>query len=116
MGRSEAALQQRILEWLALRGDIVHVRVPVGPVVGRRANGARIRRANPMKGFPDILGIVPGGAGRIFAIEVKDPGGDFSQEQVLWRERIIGAGGLYVCARTLEAPILALRSGQCIPE
>lgn len=115
MARCEAAIQAAVIGWLTREG-ILHVRVPLGAVIGRGASGGRHRRANPMRGFPDVMGVVPDGTGRLFVVEVKDPAGDFSVEQLRWRERLVAAGALYVCARQAGDVLAAIRSGNNILE
>lgn len=59
-----------------------------------------VRKRNPMKGFPDLWGLQPGG--RLFAIEVKRPDGRFSKEQIQWRKYLIDNGAIYIAARSID--------------
>lgn len=66
----------------------------------RVAGGVRAR--NPMRGFPDLAGIVPGGLGRLFVVEVKAEKGRLKPEQQMWRERLEASGVHYILARRVE--------------
>jgi hypothetical protein len=92
MSDREQVVQREIMDWLKAKG-ILHWRQHLGAV---RVKGARIK--NPMKGFPDIAGVMPGQAGQLFVIEVKKPDGRFSMEQVDWMNRLTAAGVVYVVA------------------
>ncbi len=96
MSDREQIIQREIMDWLKAKG-ILHWRQHLGAV---RVKGARIK--NPMKGFPDIAGIVPYTNGRLFVIEVKQAGGRFSMEQVEWMTRLGVADVLYIVATSVE--------------
>lgn len=66
----ERDLQNAILQWLALR-NVCHVRMDVKPPT-YFAGGKLIRTPSPLKGWPDILCIVPmNGVGAAIGLEVK---------------------------------------------
>lgn len=92
----ESEIQKQILTWLKARGILCWK---------THMDGVRIkggRGTNPMKGFPDLFGLLPTGVGRAFAIEVKAPKGQLSPEQVSWREKLEAKGVIYVLARSLD--------------
>lgn len=92
----EADIQREIVCYLDIM-RVVWWRCALG---GLRAAGGRVK--NPMKGFPDLAGIVPGGSGRLFTIEVKTEKGRLRPEQIMWRHRLESAGVLYILARRVE--------------
>ncbi len=96
MSDREQIIQREIMDWLKAKG-ILHWRQHLGAV---RVKGARIK--NAMKGYPDIAGVMPGGIGRLFTIEVKKPDGRFSMEQVDWMKDLSDAGALYIVATCVE--------------
>ncbi len=96
MSDREQIIQREIMDWLKAKG-ILHWRQHLGAV---RVKGARIR--NPMKGFPDIAGIVPHMHGQLFVIEVKQDGGRFSMEQVDWMTRLKESHVKYIVATSIE--------------
>ncbi len=84
------------MDWLKAKG-ILHWRQHLGAV---RVKGARIK--NPMKGFPDIAGVLPDTDGQLFVIEVKQEAGRFSMEQIEWMTILRNAGVLYIVATSVE--------------
>lgn len=75
-------------------------RVALGPAIRGKSG---VRTKNPMRGFPDLAGIVPGTAGQLFAIEVKKPKqGRLSEEQEVWISRLSERGVLTIVARSLD--------------
>lgn len=92
---SEMEIQRSILDWLKARG-ILSWRCALGGI--RKGNGAKAR--NPLKGFPDIAGVIE--RGRFFTIEVKTKSGRLSPEQKLWRDRLTERGVLYILAYSLD--------------
>jgi len=92
----ESEIQRQILNYLGKAG-ILHWRVCLGAVAG-----SGFRRSNPMKGHPDIAGVLKGG--RYFAIEVKRPGKKVTwyPEQLEWRDRLSEAGVLYIAATSVD--------------
>lgn len=93
----ESDIQKAILDWLCRKG-IFHWRCNLGGV--RRAGKGLTR--NTMRGFPDIAGIIPGGKGQLFVVEVKTPSGKLSAEQARWREHLEMRGCLYILARSVD--------------
>lgn len=49
-----------------------------------------IFKKNPMKGFPDLAGLLPSGA--FFALEIKSATGKLSPEQKWWIEKLSASG------------------------
>ena len=95
LAADETDIQSAILKAFQARG-ITHWRTVVN---GRRVKGGRA--SNPMKGFPDIAGVV-GQTGKLFVCEVKKPGGKLSAEQIEWGKRLTQAGVLYMVAYSLD--------------
>lgn len=93
---TESEIQTQILNWLYKSG-ILRWRCNIG---GVRVKGATVR--NPMRGFPDIAGIIPGTIGHLFVIEVKTETGRLSVDQETWRANLESAGALYILARSLD--------------
>lgn len=91
----EAAILKEILAWLRLEG-VWHRRVPLGPV-----KHGGIKKRNPLKGMPDILGILPNTEGRMFVIEVKDAS-KLSEDQKEVKYQLEFEGVLYIEAHSLE--------------
>jgi hypothetical protein len=61
----------------------------------------RFRTFSGRKGVSDILGIIPP-AGRLVAVECKSGKGKLSSEQRAFLDDIAAAGGVAVCARSLD--------------
>jgi hypothetical protein len=97
----EQEIQRAILDFLDARG-VTHWRCNLGGVRNRGSGSGW--RANPMKGFPDIAGIMPGGDGRLFGIEVKTPATAvrLSDEQRVWRAKLLAAGAVHLVATSVE--------------
>lgn len=94
----EAEIQSAILDYLGACG-FLHWRVCLGAVMG---GGGKFFRKNPMRGHPDIAGVLRP-SGRYFAIEVKRPTrARWSPEQREWRDRLTAAGVLYLVASSVE--------------
>lgn len=93
----EADIQRAIIDWLSASG-IFHWRVCLAAVPG---GGGKFFRKNPMKGHPDIAGVLKGG--RYFTVEVKRPGrGKWLPEQLDWQQRLRDAGVVYIVATSVE--------------
>ena len=92
----ETEIQKQILTWLKLRG-FLHFRLHMR---GVRTKGGRAK--NHYAGLPDILGVLRGGTGRMFAVEVKTKTGQLETNQIEWRERLEAAGVVYVLARSVS--------------
>jgi len=85
----EADFQRTVLEFLR-KNHIEHWRMPIGPVLKK---GGTQWASNPLKGFPDIAGILKKGQpGKFWALELKTPTGRLSFEQQAWLERLTAAG------------------------
>lgn len=105
----EADILAAVLSILAWSG-ILYWRVPLSPVL-RGGPGPKARLCpNPMKGFPDIAGVLPGG--RLLVVEVKRPGERLRPEQAVWRANLEAAGALYVLATSVEDVRRALRENR----
>lgn len=92
----ESELLSFALKHLKAKG-ILHWRVSNGPVmhtIGTRV----IYKASPIKGMPDIAGVMP--CGRFFAIELKSAKGRLSPEQISWIDKINDSNGIAVLIRT----------------
>lgn len=102
---SETDIKRAIMDYLELeasRGKLHFWPVHLGPV---KVGGARKR--NPMRGHPDIAGVlVP--TGRYFGIEVKKPNERFTQEQMDWALKLQKAGALFLTATCVEEVIEGL--------
>jgi hypothetical protein len=88
---SETEIQASILQLLGAFGFLAW-RCQAIPVRGRKALPFTI-------GIPDVLCVV---RGRLIAIEVKDHKGKLEPAQEVWRERVLGAGGLWMLARSSD--------------
>lgn len=97
---SEAEIQRSIMDFLAY-ASVTRWRVNLGPVNVRKGK-TLVRAKNALRGFPDIAGVLPGGDGKMFVIEVKKPGGRLTFEQRSWRDILKAAGVLYILATSLE--------------
>jgi len=94
----EDDIQNLITSHLTRRG-VLWWRCSLG---GLRVKGARVR--NPMKGFPDLAFILPGGTGRFGVIECKVPKrGRWYPKQVHWRERLEAQGVLYIVGDSIDS-------------
>ena len=81
------------------QSGLVYWRVPNGPVV-HSINGSQIRKKSPIKGFPDIAGVLP--SGKFFAIELKTDKGRLSPEQIDWITRLNHSGAIAVVLRSKD--------------
>lgn len=91
---TEAVLQRLILGRLVILPRVYAWRANTGAA---RTPDGFVRFGVP--GQADILGVA---AGRFFAVEVKSAKGTLREAQKLFRDRVEGAGGLYVVAKTLD--------------
>jgi hypothetical protein len=96
----EADIQRSITDWLSAKG-IFWKRMALGGVM--QAGGA-FRTKNPMTGFGDLWGFLPGTKrGEIFVIECKKPKtGRLSDQQKDWRVTYCRFGVLYILATSLD--------------
>jgi hypothetical protein len=81
------------------QSGLVYWRVPNGPVM-HSINGKMIRKCSPIKGFPDIAGVLP--SGKFFAIELKTDKGRLSPEQVEWITKLNHTGGIAIVLRSKD--------------
>lgn len=98
----ESDIQRSIMTYLDAQ-NIKYWRMPVQPI----KHGSRYKK-NPLKGFPDIAGILPGG--RFFVIEVKTATGKTTPEQKEWMLQLSQAGAATLLARSIEDVIIFFRS------
>jgi hypothetical protein len=94
----ESDLLSYALSSLKLSG-LVAWRVPNGPVL-HSIGSNQIRKKSPIKGFPDIAGVMPNG--KFFAIELKTPKGRLSPEQVEWISKLNMSSAMAVVLRSRE--------------
>lgn len=95
---SEAELLTFTLKYLKAR-KIFHWRMPLGAVI--RTIGKRVIHCpSPIKGMPDIGGILP--SGQFFALELKSAKGKLSPEQTTWINDINKNNGIAVVIRTTK--------------
>jgi hypothetical protein len=81
------------------QSGLVYWRVANGPVL--HSLGTRqIRKKSPIKGFPDLAGVLP--SGRFFAIEIKTDKGRLSPEQVDWITKLNHSGAIAVVLRSKD--------------
>lgn len=95
----EADILKAILSYLTYQ-NVFHFRVPVSPILRNGTGRGAAFSPSPLRGCPDVLSVLPGG--RLCAIEVKRPGEKLSDVQAQWRDRLIGAGVVYVLATSVE--------------
>jgi len=81
------------------QSGMVYWRVPNGPVM-HSINGRMIRKCSPIKGFPDIAGVLP--SGKFFAIELKTDKGRLSPEQHEWITKLNMSGAMAIVLRTKD--------------
>lgn len=98
----ESQIQKAITDWLTAK-NIFWKRMALGPMM-HGGGKAKLRMvANPMKGFPDLMGFLPlTSRGELFAIEIKSENGRLSPEQKQWREDLERHGAFYIEARSLD--------------
>jgi hypothetical protein len=87
---TESQLVTQCLQFLKLHG-VMHWRANQIPVPGRKFRGTR--------GVSDILAIMPGGKGRLWAIECKTEEGELSPYQEDWLNKLQAAGGYVTIVR-----------------
>jgi hypothetical protein len=90
---SEHEIQSAILEWLDLKG-IFSYRQNTGAA---KLKGQWVKFG--VRGAPDIIAVKNG---RFIGIEVKKPGGIQSTAQASFAWNLIGAGGYYILAYSLD--------------
>lgn len=98
-GPSEADILQSILCWLKLK-KIVHRRMNTQGTLRYIDKQNMKLTPSSAKGLSDILGALP--SGKLFAIEVKAPGGRVSASQDNWLDEVTGSNGLAFIALSLD--------------
>ena len=96
----EIEIQKQILDYLIVKGYF-HWRMPIGGVP-QQNRGKMIFKKSPIKGFPDIMGVLLNNPGKLFGIEVKTPIGKLSKDQKIVRDKFLEAGCVFIVARSLE--------------
>jgi Holliday junction resolvase len=90
-----------------IQRDIMLYLMSVGIFAKRIATqGLRGGRANPAKGCPDILGVLPGG--RSLMIEVKTKRGRLNADQEKWLHEASQVGALVIVAESLADVVNAI--------
>lgn len=103
--QKESEFQKELLAWLKKHG-IEHWRMPLGAVIHRGGAFGK----NPLKGFPDIMGILTKAhPGRTWALELKRPNGVVSPEQAAWLARLKMAGAAVGVVRNLPEALVFFR-------
>lgn len=103
----EADFQRDLIAFLK-RKEIEHWRMPIGPVM---RNGGKTWSSNPLKGFPDLMGICTRTQrGRMWAVELKSPTGKVSDDQAKWMARLKMAGAEVAVLRNMADAILFFRT------
>ena len=93
----EKHTQKAILDYLRLQKVLIWKSNTTGI---KKPDGHWIPSQN--KGCPDLIGILPGGSGRMLAIEVKSGKGHASDLQLEFITKINQAGGVAFVARSIE--------------
>lgn len=127
--RKEGEIVRAILDYLALRKDVVAWRVNSGAVTGDYKGKRRFVRFNSMKGMSDIIGWRTGEvyhtgcnlhgypltdmthklmATRFLAIEVKREGQHPTPAQRSFLDLVNAHGGIGLCATSVDDVIAAL--------
>ena len=99
----EVEIQKAILDYLKAHG-ICHWRVCLAAIPG---GGGKFFRKNPMRGHPDIAGVLK--SGRYFTVEVKRPKkAAWSEDQLTWQAKLKDHGVLYIVATCVDDVARAL--------
>lgn len=68
-----------------------------------QVGGKMVYKKNPLKGFPDIAGVLKRrDRGRFFAIELKTKTGKLSPEQIMWAMELEQSGAAVAVVRSIE--------------
>jgi len=98
---SEADITRAVISWMD-RHDIKWWRMPLGAVM-HQIGGKMVYKKNPLKGFPDIAGVLKRrDKGRFFAIELKTKTGKLSPEQIMWQMNLEESGAAVAVVRSIE--------------
>lgn len=95
--KTESQIQKEILDYLKLRRVLCFKHRNVGI---KKPNGSYIPLAFGEKGISDIIGCLPNG--KFLAIEVKQPKGRASPEQLDFLARLNAQGGVGFIAHSLD--------------
>lgn len=112
---SEGSLQTAVFQWLKLH-RIFAWRMPIGPVI-RGSKGAQVWTKSPIKGFPDIAGVLRRSQpGVLFTIELKSSRGKLEPDQVAWMVDLQAAGARCAVVRSIaELEAVMADWGEVIP-
>lgn len=109
----EADLLRDCLQWLQLH-RVLCWRQNQGAISGVHNGKRRFLRFTSMSGVSDILGVLPP-TGRMLAVECKLPGRQPTLEQAAFLDMVRQAGGVAICAHSLEELEQALRAAGAWP-
>jgi hypothetical protein len=97
----ESDLQRVAADWMTLH-NIKWWRMPLGAVM-HQVGGKMVYKKNPLKGFPDIAGVLRRrDRGRFFAIELKTKTGKLSPEQIMWQIALEESGAAVTVVRSVD--------------
>lgn len=105
--RREVEIMRAVMTYLASR-RVVCWRENVGSALAMNRDGSMRRIRFGVPGLPDILGVLPGGGGRLLACEIKRPGEHPTPQQVLRMRVLADAGALVFVARSIADAAQAL--------
>jgi hypothetical protein len=94
-GKPEAKVQKQIVQWLLKQGVIVAI-----TDAGALARVGLGMSCGIPTGWPDITGCTR--TGRFLGVECKAAKGRQSTGQILFQQRILENGGIYILAHSLE--------------
>lgn len=98
--QKEAEVVQACLAWLKLHG-VFCWRQNQGAISGEHNGKRRFLRFTSMTGVSDILGVLPS-SGRFLAVECKRPGKKPTLEQAAFLDIVRQAGGVSICACSID--------------
>lgn len=93
----ESEIQKAILSYLGFKGYLAR-KMPLGSMMVSNGGFAK----HPLKGFPDIFGILKNRKGVMFCIEVKTAEGKLRKEQKEWISLLESQNVPCLVARSLE--------------
>ena len=108
---TEADILSAVRNWLVWQG-YTYWRMPIGGIMqndGRR----NFMMKNPLKGFPDLAGILKTRPGHLWACELKRPKAKPSAEQLEWLARLRHAGANVFVAHSLVEFIARIDAAEC---
>lgn len=103
----ELEMTKQVIAWLKAHGYTCWRM----PIAGGRASGGR-RITSPLRGFPDVAGLLKTQRGRFFAIELKTAKGVMSKAQDQWFERLSKGGACVLQIRSLDQMPLAMQAAE----